>query len=440
MRRRLRKPVQPPQIPNVAAGEFSSSALTDVRTTQKQNMRSFYKDSRIATLLFLTFLLKIASYLAVPFMLVFLVQVKGVPLWAGGILVGLYQAGSVVTGMTCGILAQRFGSWTIMVGSIILSAVVHFSFFVLAYLPLGHLVFIVAFGCLSVVCGVASALFWPISQAAMAEYASPKTVPYLFGHRYFLVNLAAAIGPPLGAIAGAEAGAGGFLASGICYVVAGIVYLRLADGSMPARDVRYERIDLNKLTQPFANVQLKLVILTTFCFLLGYSQISSNLSQTSLVSPTAGLSFAHLLAINGATILICQPFLTPILVRFDHFRVIAFGNALFLIACLLPVVLSSCTATALTFVVVASIAEIFVVPSGSVLIDDIAPANMRQAYFAVATLRNVGQVLGPPIGAAALDKAGPVALFSLMAASAIGAGLVAAVLSSSGRHRDRPPV
>lgn len=56
-----------------------------------------------------------------------------------------------------------------------------------------------------------------------------------------------------------------------------------------------------------------------------------------------------------------------------------------------------------------------VVPTLSVLVDEIAPEQLRGTYFGAATLRQLGPATGPLAGAVVFTHLGPAAVFIFMA-------------------------
>ncbi|MFD3872136.1 MFS transporter [Streptomyces sp. NPDC058623] len=388
---------------------------------------AIYRTPLVAVTMTSTFFLKLVHFLCVPFMTIFLAKNADLPIYAIGVIVGLSQVGSLTAGFFSGVLADRVGRRLVLLVGLYGSALVFLLFFLAATFLKGSSLFPLAFALLNTCFGVTSAFFWPVTQVLMADSLPKKRRPAVFRHRYVLTNCAVAIGPPVGAFLGIASDGAAFAISGGFYLVFAFAFWRLTRGSVfdsPAEPAQHQSLTgaLKVLgsDRMFRNVTLSMILFT-----LAYCQIDSNLSRIITDDFADGVQFfAVLLTVNAIAVVALQPLATVISKRISARRTILLGNALFAVACLLFPLAGISKPSLITLIVVVSMAEVLVVPTASVLVDELAPPAMRGTYFGAATLRNLGLAAGPAAGGLVLASLDRSLLFVFMGLSGLAAWAV----------------
>jgi MFS family permease len=148
---------------------------------------------------------------------------------------------------------------------------------------------------------------------------------------------------------------------------------------------------------------------------IGYSQMTVTLSQYLASGFANGVKlFAILMSVNAIAVIVLQ---IP-LVRFAEKRspmvAIIMGNIMFA----LGDIGFSLSHAPIGFIIsmgVFTLGEILNYPSANLLIDKLAPHNMRGTYYGAQTFTNLGQFIGPWIGGFLLSYYGGQPLFLVMA-------------------------
>ncbi|KOV63452.1 MFS transporter [Streptomyces sp. MMG1121] len=377
-----------------------------------------------------TFVLKLVSFLCIPFMTIYLSRNVDAPPYVIGIIVGLNQIGSLGAGFFSGVLADRVGRRRVLLVGQFGTALVFLLFFLTATFLHGSAAFPVLFGVLNTCFGVMSAFFWPVTQVLMADSLPKERRPTVFRHRYVLTNCAVAVGPPAGAFLGIASDRAAFVISGCCYLAFAVGFWRLTRNTAFARTAeRSDQSERRSFTEALRVLGTDRVFrgltVSMILFALAYCQIETNLSAIVSGRFADGVRFfSVLLTVNAIAVIVLQPPATAIAKRIGSRRTILLGNALFALVCLVFFCVALGRAGLVTLVVLVSLAEVLVVPTASVVVDELAPADMRATYFGASTLRNLGLGAGPATGGLLLSAFGSAQLFLFMGLCGVAAWAV----------------
>nr|AGZ94395.1 major facilitator superfamil permease [Streptomyces sp. 31A4] len=374
-----------------------------------------------------TFVLKLVSFLCIPFMTIYLSRNLDAPPYVIGLIVGLNQIGSLGAGFFSGVLADRVGRRRVLLIGQFGTALVFLLFFLTATFLRGSEAFAVLFGVLNTCFGVMSAFFWPVTQVLMADSLPKERRATVFRHRYVLTNCAVAVGPPAGAFLGIASDRAAFVISGFSYLAFALGFWWLTRNSAFARaDGRAERRSFTEALKVLgADRVFRGLTVSMILFALAYCQIETNLSTIVSGGFADGVRFfSVLLTVNAIAVIVLQPLATAIAKRIGARRTILLGNALFAPVCLLFFLTALGKAGLVALVVLVSLAEVLVVPTVSVVVDELAPADMRATYFGASTLRNLGLGAGPATGGLVLSAFGSGQLFVFMGLCGVAAWAV----------------
>jgi predicted MFS family arabinose efflux permease len=396
------------------------------RTPGAQTFR-IYREPLVSATLASTFFLKGVSFLCIPFMTIFLVKDTTLPAYAIGILVGINQVGSLCSGFFGGVLADRIGKRRVLLIGLYVTAAVFFGFFVLASTMRGSIAFAPLFGLLNVLYGVMSAFFWPLSQVIMADSLPKEDRGIVFRHRYVVTSFASGVGPPVGAFLGIASDRAAFVVAGLCYAAFATVFwlltrnLELPSAAGAERHGFGEAMRVLARDRTFTYLTLSMILFAT-----AFAQIGTNLSRLVVHDYAHGLAFfSLLLTVNAIGIFALQPAATVFMRRVSPGQGMAIGNLILTAACLLFPAHDFGKAGLVGLIVAISVAEVLVVPTASVIVDELAPSSMRGAYYGAATLRNLGLAVGPAAGGFVLGAFAPGTLYTFMGICGAGATVAA---------------
>jgi predicted MFS family arabinose efflux permease len=242
-----------------------------------------------------------------------------------------------------------------------------------------------------------------------------------------LTNFAIGVGPPVGAFLGIASARAAFVISGGCYLAFAVSFWWLTRGTALGRsdEPSARRSFTGAIKVLGADRVFRGLTLSMILFTLAYCQIESNLSVLVSRGFTDGVRFfSVLLTVNAVSVIVLQPVASFIAKRVGERKAILLGDALFTLVCLLFFFVGFGKAALVTLVVLISMAEVLVVPTASVVVDDLAPDGMRATYFGAATLRNLGLGTGPAVGGLVLATFHSTVLFVFMGLCGVAAWTV----------------
>lgn len=253
--------------------------------------------------------------------------------------------------------------------------------------------------------------------------------------RYFALNVGAATGPLIGAAIGLTGHQTSFL------LLAGVYAIYLAAAAIVFRiELPLKKSAANKFSFASAIRVLRadhtflVFILAAFIGNLAYAQIDAGMVQYLQISNFDGLivQFAQMMALNGTTIIVFQFPLLALLKPVSPFARAQIGVSLFAAGFLgfaFAPLDSGLWLLAAMFVL--SVGEAILFPTMNILVDRIAPQDMKGSYFGAAGLAGFGFVFAPVLGGAILATAGGFALWLAMT----GLSLLVSALYYKARSR-----
>ena len=142
------------------------------------------------TLLIGTVFARGASFMAVPFLALYLSNTHGIHPILIGITIGLSPLTGTLGGFIGGYFSDRYGRKKVMLWTIFVWGLVYFGFSQASHIG--------TFMVLNALNGLCRSFFEPSSQALMADLTSVDKRKRVFSLRYTAINIGASLGPLLG--------------------------------------------------------------------------------------------------------------------------------------------------------------------------------------------------------------------------------------------------
>lgn len=360
------------------------------------------------TLLIGTVFARGASFMALPFLALYLSNTHGIhPVWIG-LTIGLSPLTGTMGGFFGGYISDRYGRKKVMLWTIFVWGLVYFGFSQASHIGV--------FMALNALNGLCRSFFEPSSQAMMADLTSPQKRKRVFSLRYTAINIGASLGPLLGVYIAQFSTSLPFLLTGMMYLLyGGTLFFMLNRYSVSLVTPVHQLPLLDTLMVTWKDKTLLVFIIGGVLINVGYSQIDSNLPQYIQQSFSDGVAlFAKLVALNAIIVIILQVPLSLISEKWPVLRVMILGSIFFAVGFASFGFATSAIGMMIAMAIV-TIGEIFIFPSTSVFIDQIAPEDRKGTYFGAGQFRSIGNFTGPVLGGWLLQDFGGDFLFTVIA-------------------------
>ncbi|MBN6052717.1 MFS transporter [Nonomuraea sp. RK-328] len=347
--------------------------------------------------------------MVMPFTGVYLTQERGLSVAAAGIVMAVFGAGSLVSQLAAGVLADRIGRRATLAGGMVATAG--------AMLWLGASSSLAMITAAMFVLGLVIDAYRPASNALVADLVSPTERPRAYGLLFWAINLGYAFGMTAG---GRLAGMGFswlfWIDAATCVAFAALVW-RAVPETRPAE--REEGGGFGVVLRDRVMVGFTLVMLGNA---LIYSQTMTMLpvAMTKTVGMPTG-DFGLAMALNGVIIVVMQPLVSGWLGRRDPARTMALGLAIMGVGFGLTAFVTSVVGLTAT-IVVWTAGEIVTAGIAGTVVARLAPAHLRGRYAGLFGFAwSAASMLAPLFGGVLLGV-GPEALWFTVG----GVGLVSA--------------
>ncbi|WP_426451558.1 MDR family MFS transporter [Paenibacillus sp. S-38] len=364
----------------------------------------------VHVLLLGTIMARAASSMSMPFLAIYLAKQSGLSPLLIGAIIGLGSLAGTAGGFIGGALSDRFGRKLILMAALLAWAAV-FIGFAAAKAPL-------VFMLLNMLNGLARSLYEPVSQALMADITPPEKRLNVFSLRYLAINIGVAVGPLLGAYAGAVQAWLPFLLTGLIYLLyAAALYVLLQVFGI--RRIEGEHRSTVTVRSAWRVIRQDTVfryyMAGSIIGALSYSQMMVTLAQYAEGKVASGAAlFALLMTLNAVTVVALQVPLTRMFQPKGPLAAITAGTLLFALGDL-GYALAGSWGAFLVSMFLFTLGEILTYPAGNVLIDKLAPEDMRGTYYGAQSFSGLGHFIGPVLGGYLLTASGGETLFALMA-------------------------
>jgi len=407
--------------------------MADIVARLNVRIRSRFAQSELPStfwFLWLGTLINRLGWFAVPFLMLYLTTRIGVSPTGAALLVSVLGAGSFVSQLTGGELADRLGRRPVMLLS--------FSVSPLAMVTVGltHEIWLLAVAIFML--GFFSNLSRPAVNAAVIDLVPAGRRTRAFGYIYWAINLGAALGPA----------AAGFLANfdylllflGDALTTAVfclIVYLRVPE-TQPAAVSAIQGSGLRGRIGEVGREPILLIFsLLTLLWAVVYSQSQVTLPLAMANSGLQPSDYGLAIAVNGALIVLVTLPATRLIERWPRFGAIALAS-LFLGTGFGLTALAGSLVTYAATVVVWTLGEIIGAAVAPAIIGDLSPPHLRGLYQGIwGSAWGLAFFVGPIVGGLIYEQLGATSLWA--GTFAVGIVLFASFILLSVPARRRLP-
>jgi MFS family permease len=396
---------------------------------------------RAWTLLVANCLSNAGSGLVLPFLIVYLHEVRGIGLGHAGLTLSLIGFAGIVATPFAGALADRIGARRTFAVGLVLFAVA-----IPGFIPVSTFAEALA---PAFVYGVAGGLTWSGLYALLGGIVAPEERADAFGISYAMANVGIGVGALIAGFAidvhSPHSFVVLFVADAISDLLFAGVLLSMGEGSEAAAEP--EPASDPPLNDPPVQRSYRVVLsdralLGTFALnmllvTIGTAQLTSAFpawatGPANVGTSTVGAAFAA----NTAMVVVAQLFVLRIVRRTRRTRAAGAAGLIFGLAWLIVLGgghAGGGFAGAVAFVAALGIfglGETFLSPSLPAIVNDVAPDELRGRYNAVFTLSwQIGPVIGPAIAGVALGHGQGDAYLLAIAAACGACALLARLLA-----------
>ncbi len=331
----------------------------------------------------------------VPFLALYLTRERGFSEVQAGLVVALYGAGSVFSGPLGGTLADRFGRRIALGLGLWLGAAA------MLFLGFCEEPMWIRIGAFTL--GLLGDLYRPAVSAAIADTVPPEDRARAFGLLYWVVNVGFAISVVLGGFVAQGGFRILFVADAVTTFLYGcVVWLKVPETST-------HRTSSRSLLPSLAPFQDKVFLafwlpnfLVALLFFQGHAALPLDLASQGLSTA----DFGTVMAVNGALIVLVQPFVARLVLRWRRSAVLAAGAVFTGLGFGLHS-LSTTVSLAMLAVAVWTVGEILGATMSPSVVADLAPPHLRGSYQGAFSMGwGLASCLAPALGGWVLGNLG----------------------------------
>lgn len=354
-----------------------------------------------------TLISRFGTTMVLPFLLIYLNQVKHIPLDICGWIIGITYLGQVLMGFWGGMLIDRFGRDAIIRYSLVAYALTFLLFAVVGHLVDNIVLLVVFFTVLNFIAGILRCWIETSGQALISDITTTETVYQAFSLRYTMLNLGVSLGPVVAgllAVAGSEKT---FYVAAVAIFAYYLLWIKSAHvKTFKAKQEvsQYSFSECVKLIKQDRSLQL--YVLSSFIIFLAFSQLEANFAyiiwQNTHDMFWSGMTYA----MNGIVIVTLQMYLVNKAREYNLAKVFALGALCVTVGVLLFAFAQKQVLIYLVAMIIFTLGEIFSLSISGIVTDQLAPKEFRGVYFGITNLMYLGRVLGTPLALILLSHVG----------------------------------
>lgn len=343
-------------------------------------------------IIFGTLISRISTSMSIPFLSIYLIQIKGVSPTLTGLIIAISSLVGVISAFFGGYISDLIDKRKTMIISSLLWSVVFAGFFVADS--------VISFFILNALNGICYSIFEPVSKALLSDITKEENRLQIFNFRYTAINLGVVIGPVLGLYLGSGKTSYPFLITSIVYLLYGLSLSLQRSQILPSKfKLEDEKNTLKNVFKVIRKDQHFLFILLGVIFSIsGYAHLNSTFPQYLSMRMKEGAGYySIILSLNAITALIVQYPMVSLMKKFSPVNSIILGNVLISVS-LIFMALSSNLFQFIGTIIIFTIGEVLIFSMLDILTDELANPKMKSTYFGAMGLSRLGNVIAPSLG------------------------------------------
>ncbi|RIJ63326.1 MULTISPECIES: MFS transporter [unclassified Rummeliibacillus] len=345
-------------------------------------------------IIFGTLISRIATSMTIPFLSIYLIQIKGVSPTIVGLIIATSSLVGVFTSFFGGYISDIIDKRKTMIISSVLWSVVFFAFF--------RANSVIAFFILNSLNGLCYSIFEPASKALLSDITKEENRLQIFNFRYTAINLGVVIGPILGLYLGSGETSYPFLITSIIYLLYGISLSFQHSISITSSINVHIEEEKNTLKKVFLVIRkdkkFLMILLGVIFSISGYAHLNSTFPQYLSLRMKEGAGYySIILSLNAITALLIQYPVINVMKKFSPINSIIGGNFLISVS-LIFMSLSSNLFQFIITIIIFTIGEVLIFSMLDILTDQIATSKLKSTYFGTMGLSRLGNVIAPSLG------------------------------------------
>jgi MFS family permease len=363
-----------------------------------------------------------AGMMVIPFLALYLSKHLGLGDDFATMAFGAHGIGQIFGTTVGGVLGDRYGRRSTMIGSLGLAAILALVL-IKVTTPTGILLVMPCFS-------AAVAAYRPASQAMLSDLVSGEERPTAYSLMYAAGNLGFAVATGAGGLIAKYSYEGLFVADALASIVYASIILLFVKETRPSEAEAAAQVSVGALeayVRMAKDRTFMIFCLAAVAVSLVYTQALSTLPLTMEHASLGVEDYGQVMMLNGLLIMVLQVPVTSMFARLNRASMIAFGDVLVAIG-------FGVTALCVTkghfagSVMLWTLGEIVHAAFRFSMVGDLAPVELRARYFGVfGGVWAVSNSIGPPIGGLLLTHSGPAPLFGACAVLA----MIACALNAS---------
>lgn len=336
------------------------------------------------------FIMKLGQFVLLPFLAIYLNQFSLSSLFLG-IIIASGQLSYSIMSLFTGQFIDRYNPKIILSMTLMGSGI--------AYLYLYQNQSLICFIILNVIIGIFRAIFDVAFKTLLTSEANEQQRSFLFSLRYAILNLAAAVGPLIGAQYIGEHFIQLFKLIAYSYLTSSLLLIIFCSTEIDKSIRKKHHFSVGELFKLIKyNSKIRTLFFISFlCYAL-YSQITSSIAQYIVQNFEYGISiYSNLLIINAITCVVLQMFISLLTKKMNYLHLASIGLFLFSLG-FLGFYFSQTSITLSCSMFILSLGEIIFFPLNDMILAKIAPLENIGSYYGVLNTSTLGLAVGPIVG------------------------------------------
>ena len=355
------------------------------------------------------FIDQLGSWLIFPFFGLYITSKYQVGMTEVGLLFSIFAVTGVLGSLIGGALTDKFGRKIIIIFGLVISAA---SSLLFAFAPSLNFIYFAG-----MIVGLFGNMAGPAHQAMIADVLPEDKRADGYGIVRVAVNLAVAIGPAIGGLLAARSYTLLFMIDVITSSITAVIIFLLVPETKPEIKPETnghrepEETFLETLTGYLKVTKDRLYMFFVFgslLMVLAYMQLNSTLPvflRNEHGVPDQG--FGILLSINASMVVLLQFWITRRIKRFQPMKIMAWGMVIYAIGFSIYGFVSSFWLF-IAAIVIITIGEMLVTPTGQAVVAKLSPEHMRGRYMAVFEFSwTIPTAIGPLAAGLVMDNYNP---------------------------------